>query len=385
MQNYSSFIAPAHSTPALEAVERVDPYQVELSQAAVDEAWDGFLAETPGGHHLQTSLWARTKAPLGWRVARAVVRRGDRIVAGAQLLHRPISILGSVGYVSRGPLLAFDEPALREAMLRSLRDLARVHRIQYLMVQPPLGGESFVDELVRRGCRPAAELLEPHPSATVMVDLAPEPDELLASMKKTTRYNVRKGQRNGATIREGSDADLAVFHRLLAATGERQSFGIPSQAYFADMWRIMAPAGHLKLFLAEYEGEVVSAGLMVAFGDTVTYKRGAWSGRHGDRHPNELMHWTVMQWAKEQGYRYYDFDGIEAEVAQVVLRDGALPANLPRTVTTFKLGFGGKVVLSPGGYEWIENRLLRWGYYTVLPRVMQSPAARRITKSLRAR
>ena len=62
----------------------------------------------------------------------------------------------------------------------------------------------------------------------------------------------------------------------------------------------------------------------ISFGDTVVYKRGGWSGRHGDHRPNEFMHWSAMLWAQQNRYRYYDFDGVYPN--------------------QFKLGFGGAVL-----------------------------------------
>src|SRR5437867_1763664 len=136
-----------------------------------------------------------------------------------------------------------------------------------------------------RGFRPT--WLEPQPAHAVLIDLSRSLDELLAGMKGKTRYNLRLGQRKGITVREGTESDLDTFHRLLVATSQRQGFSIQSRSYFAEMWRIFAPPGHLKLFMAEYEGEAISAALTIPFGDTVTYKRGAWSGRQSNVHANE--------------------------------------------------------------------------------------------------
>ena len=72
-------------------------YRTRVSYESDDPAWDAFLAATPGGDHLQTSLWAQVKAPFGWRAARVVVTRDDRIVGGVQLLIRPLPLLGRLG------------------------------------------------------------------------------------------------------------------------------------------------------------------------------------------------------------------------------------------------------------------------------------------------
>ena len=44
----------------------------------------------------------------------------------------------------------------------------------------------------------------------------------------------------------------------------------------------------------ELGDEPVSAMLAIPFGDTVVYKRGAWTGEHGALRPNEALHWAAI-------------------------------------------------------------------------------------------
>ncbi len=358
-------------------------YVVRVSAAADDPEWDEFLSVTAGGHHLQSSLWGRVKAMLGWRAVRVVAVKDGRICGGAQLLLRALPPLGAVGYVPRGPVLAADDPHLRDLVLRELETVTRRTRVAFVVVQPPAAGPAAAPDLCRRGYREAGRLLESHPTCTVMVDLSRDEAELLTAMKSKTRYNVRLAQRKDVTVREAGEDDIPVFHRLLTATGERQRFAVPSQEYFRDLLRVMAPGGHARIFVAEVHGEPVSASLLIAFGDTVSYKRGAWSGRQGQLHPNELLHWTAMRWAKRQGYRYYDFEGIDAPVSG---HGGNGPAaSATGSVSSFKLGFGGTVVASPGPYELVLNPALRRAYDAFLRRLLNSAPGRWAVDTIRTR
>src|SRR5262245_16348561 len=112
-------------------------YQIRLSQATEDPDWDAFVAQTPGGDHVQTSLWAQVKAAANWRAARVVVAHGQTVVAGAQLLFRPLPLAGAIGYVPKGPLVAVDDPALRALIMDQLVHAARALHVRYLAVQPP--------------------------------------------------------------------------------------------------------------------------------------------------------------------------------------------------------------------------------------------------------
>jgi lipid II:glycine glycyltransferase (peptidoglycan interpeptide bridge formation enzyme) len=241
-----------------------------------------------------------------------------------------------------------------------LHRVAKVHRTQYLVVQPPCSSEALADQLLRWGFQPSS--IHVAPVATVAIDLTKALDDILAQMKSKTRYNIRLSRRKGITVREGTERDLSTFYRLLVATGQRQQFPPYPEAYFSKMWRALVPWRYIRLFLAEYAGEAVSAVLLIPFGDTVIYKKGAWSGRHGKRRPNEALHWAAIKWAKAQGFRYYDLEGIDPKAAGAIVDGRPLPSSLTETVTRFKLGFGGQVVFYPESYDYAYNPLLRWAY-----------------------
>ena len=78
----------------------------------------------------------RSRSTRGWGVCRVVARRNREIVGGAQILIRRLPLVGAIGYVPRGPVLAEDDPVLMGILLDTLRTLAREQRIHYVLVQP---------------------------------------------------------------------------------------------------------------------------------------------------------------------------------------------------------------------------------------------------------
>jgi lipid II:glycine glycyltransferase (peptidoglycan interpeptide bridge formation enzyme) len=274
------------------------------------------------------------------------------------MLIRSIPLAGAAGYVCRGPVCAEGYSNLAPLVVRELHTLARLRRVRYLAIQPPGDGDALAAELLGSGFWGSPFSMS-QPTATVRMDLCKSHDALMAGMHSSTRRNVNKGLRSGIVVRRGTERDVSTFCRLLADTGRRQGFAPDDEEYISRLYRIFEPRGWLGLFLAEYNGEPVSAALTIAFGDTVYYKRGAWSGKHRELRPNEMMHWEMMRWAKAQGYSYYDFDGIKPECARAVLRGEPMPQELNRSVNSFKIGFGGRIVLLPSVYSYVYNPLLR--------------------------
>jgi peptidoglycan pentaglycine glycine transferase (the first glycine) len=180
---------------------------------------------------------------------------------------------------------------------------------------------------------------------SVLIDLSNSLDFILSKMRKTTRYDIRASQRRGITIRDGRLEDLDIFYRLLLATARRQAFSTLEKDYLHEVWNQFSRGGHIKMFLAEFEGKSVSAALMISFGDTMTYWKGAWSGEHGSRYPNEALQWA------------YDLGGINRAFAKNALAgDTSKPGH---SVGFYKLGFGGQVELFPEALIYLYNPTLR--------------------------
>jgi lipid II:glycine glycyltransferase (peptidoglycan interpeptide bridge formation enzyme) len=192
------------------------------------------------------------------------------------------------------------------------------------------------------------------------VDISPDEDAILATMKSKTRYNVRLASRKGVTVREASEADLPAFHTLMAATAARDDFGVHAPAYYEAAYRLFVPRGWARLLLAEVEGEPAAALMVFTLLPRAWYFYGASSNAHREKMPTYLLQWEAMRWAKSLGCTTYDLWGVpdedreklEAEFTQ--RRDGLWG------VYRFKRGFGGELVRSVGAWDRVYAPVRYW-------------------------
>lgn len=323
---------------------------VAVSALNADPEWDAFVDEVPGGHHLQTSLWGQVKASQGWEALRVLVRQDDELVGGCQLLVRRFRI-GAVAYCPRGPLARDRDPSVIARVLDELGTAARRKRALLVKVQPPAGGEEIEELLRARGFVPSA--LPATNVATVRVDLRRDPDEIRAAMRHSKRQAIRQAEKQGVLARDAGVAGLPTFARLVDDLRERRGKGFSAYTpeSYSEILRLFGDGKHGHLILVEYAGDPLAAALNIGWGDTFVGVMSAWSGRHPKLYPNELMHWYGMQWARERGYKYFDFDGIPESVANAKLAGGELPPEGKRGAAAYKLGMGGEVTLSPGAFD----------------------------------
>jgi lipid II:glycine glycyltransferase (peptidoglycan interpeptide bridge formation enzyme) len=365
-------------------VHRTGGYSVRVSEEPDDPAWDDFLEKAPGSAYTQTSCWGRARESIGWRPIRIVISEGDRVVAGVQMERRSLPVGGVVGFVFGGPVVGDDRPDLAGLVLDEMMAMDRAANVRYLAVQPSPGCERMSAELARRGFRPGIlDFLYIYFAASLSLDLRPSPEELLAKMSKKRRQNIRAAAGRGVTVRRGSGADLAIFSHLKDAHAARLGYARRDEGYYEELWRVLAPRGHIVLFIAEYQGEPIAAQLAIPFGDTSHHIERPWSGAHGELRASELVEWETMKWAKAEGYRFADLGGIETPVAEAILSGGEEPRDSRFGASLFKLRWGGRIVVDPPFLDYVYDPVLRFGYRCIPRSVMGSRWMERLVKRLR--
>jgi peptidoglycan pentaglycine glycine transferase (the first glycine) len=360
-----------------------DTYDFHLSEAVEDPEWDAFVERSPGGNHVQTSLWGQVKAAADMRAVRVTATKNGSIVGGGQILFATIPIIGTIAYVSRGPLLKRNHGDISALLIDRIRSVAFDAGARHITIQPPIDGFELESTIEASGFRSTPVTVAP--PASVVVDLAPSVEEILARMNKKTRYNIRLAERRGLTAREGSEEDLGAYLSMVESTAARQEFDPFPREYYRTMWKVLEPRGFLRFTIVEYEGKPLASMFAIPFGDRTISKLNVWSGEHGKHHPNELLHWEAIKWSKENGLDFYDFEGVDLEVARRATHQGTISQDLYRGVTSFKVGFGGELKLFPGAYFDARNAALRWAYGAPILRVVARKPAKKVIERLRTR
>jgi peptidoglycan pentaglycine glycine transferase (the first glycine) len=311
------------------------------------QQWDAFVARS--GHLLQSWGWGELKARSGWSPLRLALWHGDDIVAAASILRRTAANLplrvGHLAYIPKGPVIDWSDSLLCATFFAQLTAYLRKQGAIAMRMEP--GMETLVGDWVSKLQMHSVAPVQP--LRTIILDLAPSEETLLAQMKEKWRYNVRLAARKGVTIRVAeTPADVHVWYRLLQTTSERDQFGIHSSNYYLDAWHIFAPHNQARLLLAEYDGQLLAGIFVGLFAGQAIYLYGASSNEQRQLMPNYLLQWEAIRWARQQGAHTYDFWGIPATDAE----DEAMAG-----VYRFKRGWGGRIVQFPGCYEAVYHPL----------------------------
>jgi peptidoglycan pentaglycine glycine transferase (the first glycine) len=370
------------------------------------DTWNSVVSKLPNPHFLQTYEWGQVKARYGWNPLYAVWKSdgkfsifsdsdnyspgSDHCLAAALILRRQVLKKGfarrlSILYSPKGPLLDWSDEPLRNRVLNGLKTYAKKQGAIFLKMDPDVvlgtgipGGEAKVydqpgqtvmSELERRGWEYSSDQIQFR--NTVLIDLTPSEEEMLARMKQKTRYNIRLAEKKGVALRIGTQEDFLMLYRMYAETSVRDGFVIRDEGYYRTVWETFmqenagisegrdVPA--CEPLIAEVDGKPVAAIFVFYFARRAYYVYGMSRNAHREKMPTYLLQWEAMRRARARGCTIYDLWGAPEVFDESDSMWG---------VYRFKEGLGGQVVRTLGAWDFAPSPFWYKMYSEIIPRLI---------------
>jgi peptidoglycan pentaglycine glycine transferase (the first glycine) len=357
--------------------------------------WNSIISKLPNPHFLQTYEWGQVKAKYGWQPIYLVWDEAGKmkeerslssfdfhpsaaaLVLKRQILRNGFAARLSIFYSPKGPLLDWSNKPLRDRVLNDLQDFAKKQGAIFLKMDPdivlgtgvPQREDDFIDhegqavttELKQRGWGYSSDQIQF--KNTVLIDLHPTEEELLARMKQKTRYNIRLAEKKGVILRVGNQQDFDMLYKMYAETSVRDGFVIREEGYYQTVWKLFMDSDEpaCEPLIAEVNGEPVAAIFVFYFAERAYYVYGMSRDAHRERMPTYLLQWEAMKRARARGCKVYDLWG-----APDVFDDSDSMWGVYR----FKEGLGGKVVRTLGAWDFAPNPFWYKLYSEIIPRLL---------------
>ncbi len=188
------------------------------------------------------------------------------------------------------------------------------------------------------------------PSNTVYLNLRREEDEILASMKPKTRYNIGLALRKGVTVRKSDIDQIDVWYDLYKQTASRNNIFLNDIRYFRAVLTTKisdskSPA-EVKLLVAEHNNKPLAAMFLIISGNRGTYLYGASSAEHRNLMATYALQWEAIRISKMKGCTEYDMFGVSP---------GPDKSHPMYGLYRFKTGFGGEIFHSLGCWDYPLN------------------------------
>lgn len=149
------------------------------------------------------------------------------------------------------------------------------------------------------------------------------PDEMYADLSDSTTRMVEEAEDAGLEIEDiGTQDDREAFYAIYRSAMKHFGTPQPPLSYFEALWDELYP-GRVKGMNCVYEGEVIASMICLTVSDCCYFIYNVSEPDHLDKRPNDLLYWRMMEWAHENGYRYFDFGQVQADA-----EDGSHAAGL---------------------------------------------------------
>jgi lipid II:glycine glycyltransferase (peptidoglycan interpeptide bridge formation enzyme) len=198
-------------------------------------------------------------------------------------------------------------------------------------------------------------------------------DQLLSGMNQLWRRNIKKAEKVGVEVTQGSRDDLAAFHALYVETAARDGFTGRPLSYFQLMWDALLSEDpdRMRLYLARHEGDLVAATTWVRVGTHAWYSYGASSNLKREVRGSNAIQWRMIRDALAAGATVYDLRGITE----------GLGADDPEIgLIQFKVGTGGEAVQYLGEWDLPINRPLYGAFSLYMDRARYIGLAKKLVR-----
>jgi peptidoglycan pentaglycine glycine transferase (the first glycine) len=321
---------------------------------------------------LQSEEWRKFQEATGKRTFH-VEHEGF----SANIIEHTLPIVGKYFYIPRWPSARIMNHELRiKDFFDELVDLAKKEKAGWIRFDAE--SEEILDSIKKNINYKIIKA--PHdmqPREIFVIDITKPEEQLLAEMKPKTRYNIKLSEKKGVFVKKitnhkaqntnktqntndkNSKYYIDKFVELINLTSKRKGISFHPGDYYRKMIATI-DSDILSLYLAEYEGKIIAANLVIFFGKTATYLHGATDDEYRNVMAPYLLQWQAILDANKAGYEFYDFGGIKTYNAEHM----AYNKNNWEGITKFKLGFSqvAKPIEFFGSYDIALNPFKYWLY-----------------------
>lgn len=286
-------------------------------------------------------------------------RRSIQLSGGAVGFVHELPMVGKYLYFPRWP----DGEGLLETpnIVNEITCLAHEKKFGWVRIEP------VTQTLLApwKACFGAKLIRAPHdmqPKENFIIDITHSEEELFAAMKSKTRYNIRLAEKKGVRVFSSREKKYQeAFFSLIESTAKRQRI-LPHPRKYYENFFVIFPEERCELWIAEYEGMILAANLILYTEYTAIYLHGGTSDIARDVMAPVLLQWAQICEAKKRGCTKYDFGGVATE--QSIIKNKKSKLAGWEGITRFKLGFSPatQTTCYPGSYDIIFDAKKYWLY-----------------------
>ena len=300
------------------------------------EEWERFILSENPDTFLQSWNWGEVNRDTGDRIWRFGIYE-DNILRSVFLVIRINAKRGSFLFIPHGPIMqnakTKDQSSkLINVLFEYLIKLGKQEKVDFIRISPILENNRQNLEIFKTAGFKDAPVHMMHPEMTWLLDISKSEDEIMKNMRKTHRNLIRRAEKEGVKIIQGTDEKyLKAFYDIHMETVRRHKFVPFSFDYIQKEVDLFKKDRQISIFSAVYKEEIISSAIIVFYGNKAFYHHGASSSKYYKIPASYLLLWNAIREAKSRGCAIFNFYGIVENK----------PKHPWAGLSNFKQGFGG--------------------------------------------
>lgn len=293
--------------------------------------WEKFL-EGKDKTFLQSWNWGEFNQLMGNKIFRLGVYQ-DQKLAGVCLAIKIKAKRGTFLQIAHGPITEEPPQNSLNTLIAYLKNLAQEKNCSFLRI-----GSTMPDSPENKKFFKNLGFIDApthiHAETTWNLNIDKPEEKLLAEMRKTTRYLIRKDLKINKLkiIKNTNPEEVETFWELQKDVLAKHKFTPFPKIYLKNQIKAFSPDDQILVFKALYQNQPQAIAVIVFYQETAYYHHGATSMKYPKIPSSYLLLWEAIKEAKKRGCQKFNFWGIA-------------PTDSPKHpwhgITLFKTGFGG--------------------------------------------
>lgn len=304
----------------------------EVEKITDKGVWEKFILSNNPKTFLQSWAWGETNEKEGAKIYRLGFKKDNKLT-GACLIIKENAKRGPHFIIPAGPILDWKDSGLVNYVISSLKDLAKKENVWFIRIRPEILDTLENSKLFKKmgGVYAPMHL---HAENTWILDITQPEEVLLANMRKSTRYLIKKSLTQNLGLEITNNVKSAeILFKLQKETAKRHGFVGFSESLFKAEIESFAKDKSTSVFICKTGRIPLACAIIIFYGDTAYYHFSASTMKYPKLQSSYFLQWKIIKEAKKRGMKYYNFWGIAPE--------GVMNHRFAG-VTLFKTGFGGE-------------------------------------------
>jgi serine/alanine adding enzyme len=138
-----------------------------------------------------------------------------------------------------------------------------------------------------------------------LLPIPKDPDQLWQSLDSRVRTSIRKAEKAGLNAEVGGKELLYEFYAVFSENMRDLGTPVYDRRFFGEILNAFPEQAHI--CIVRFNGEPAACDFLLGFRETIESVWAASIRKYLPLKPNMLMHWNVLRFAIQRGYRMLDF------------------------------------------------------------------------------